>query len=135
MFDQIMDAYRKGDEALFTARVRNWLDADLPCPFEPGSAEQGLYAKAVLAHKRWRGNGISSRYAKIQMVDYVRQIAELQKDKHKPVKTPVKADKEKSAETPVTVNEVKLEEPVHITGVVPEKIHFFKKKADKNEGK
>ena len=139
MFDKILEAYQKKDEALFAARVRNWLDAELPCPFEPGSPEHGLYAKAVMAHKRWRGKGISSRYAKVQMIDFVRQIAEMQKDKQKAVETSDNAvgetPVETSVETPVVVNEVKLEEPIHMTGVVPEKIHFFKKKVDKNENK
>lgn len=135
MFDKILDAYEKKNEALFAARVRNWLDAELPCPFEPGSPEHGLYAKAVMAHKRWRGKGISSRYAKVQMLDFVRQIAEMQKDKQKAVETSDNAVDETQVETPAVVNEVKLEEPMHMTGVVPEKIHFFKKKVDKNENK
>lgn len=124
MFDKILDAYQNKDETLFEARVRNLLDAGLPCPFESGSAEHALYSKAVMAHKRWRAKGISSRYAKVQMLDYFRQIAELQKDK----------PKESVAEMPVAVNEVKLEEPVHMTGVLPEKIHFFKKKVKDDEG-
>ena len=135
MFDKILDAYQKKDEALFAARVRNWLDAELPCPFEPGSPEHGLYAKAVMAHKRWRGKGISSRYAKVQMIDFVRQIAEMQKDKQKAVETSDNAVGETPVETPAVVNEVKLEEPMHMTGIVPEKIHFFKKKVKDDESK
>ena len=126
MFDKVFEAYKSGDDALFTARARNWMDAELPCPFEPGSPEYELYAKAVLAHKRWRGKGISSRYAKIQMVDYIREIAKLQ-DKKDVIP--------ELAEIPEPVKEVKLEEPVHMTGVVPEKVHFFKKKVKDDESK
>ena len=117
MFEKILDAYQKGDIDLFTARVRNWLDAESPCPFESGSIEQGLYAKAVLAHKRWRAKGIASRYAKVQMVDYVRQIAELQKNKNI-----AEDENKKNKKAPTKVKEVKLDESVHITGVIPEEM-------------
>ena len=122
MFDQILEAYKNGDDTLFEARVRNWLDSETTCPFEPGSPERTLFMKAVHAHKRWRGKGISFRYSKILMVDYVRQIAEMQKNKH--VSEPAK--------TPAVVNDVRLEEPEHMTGVIPENDHFFKKSEKKN---
>lgn len=127
MFEKILEAYREGDNNLFEARVRNWLSEELPCPFNTDSPEYVLYSKAVFAYRRWRKNGISSRYAKVQMVEYVREIAKLQ-DKKDII--PELAEK-----VPDAVKEIKLEEPVHMTGVIPEKGHFFKKKVKNNESK
>lgn len=107
LYDGVISAYKSGDDGVFVARARNWIAAADSNPFLENTVARDLFNNAVQAYSRWQKKNINFRYSKIQMVEFVRKIAEL--DLPNPY---IKTAEQKETE-PITVQEV-----THIFGVV-----------------
>lgn len=144
LYDNVLAALHE-DEGTFNAAVRNWIEGAEEPHFDDEEANE-LYARAKHHCVVWRSNAINSRYAKRQMVDCVRQIAE--KGLHNPYKEieagfrmlGVVPDETKLVDEPEAIQGSTLpneetkkdeaaEKPVRVLGVVPEeKPGLFKRK-------
>lgn len=146
---KIVEAYTQKNNGLLEASIRNMMDANIDNPFELGTPEHNLFARAKVAHRKWRNKEISGRRGRVQMLEYVTEIARILSEKkdEKPVKELVEESVEESieesikepAEEPVvffepavtTYETVTLDVPKHILGVIPAK--KTKKKAKKDD--
>lgn len=155
LYDSVVSAYG-GDEGTFNAYARNWItNADKP-PFDNADANV-LFDQAKRNYNIWQNNAINSRFAKKQMIAFVRKIAEMElpnpyekeviseesqpeKDVTAEPKTEELVSKEdpkteeivaeeRKEEKPLKEKKVqKTEGPEHVLGVVPEeKKGFFKR--------
>ena len=61
----------------FEANARNWMDANLPNPFEEGSEAHKLYFKAHQYCVRWRRGGIDCRSGKKYMFAAIHKIIDM----------------------------------------------------------
>ena len=75
LYDKVIAS--QNDENLFAAAARNWLEAGGDNPFAPDTEAHNLYFNACMAYKTWQAGAINARVSKRRMVNYVRQIAEL----------------------------------------------------------
>ena len=116
LYDKVIEAYKSGNENAFAAAARNWCEAGGSNPFKPNTKESNLYFDACRAYRLWTSKSINARVSKRRMIDYVKQIAELDLPNPYPEKK----------------KRVVKEEPEHVLGVLPteEKKHFFNKRKE-----
>ena len=122
LYEKVINAYKSGDENLFNASARNWIEGADIAPFENSEAV-GLFGAAKHHYALWKSNGISSRVSKLRMINDVSKIAEMD------LPNPYKEAKKRKEEH--------KEEPMHVLGVVPDKTveslaeepkHFFSRR-------
>jgi len=69
------EALMRGEN--FEANARNWMDANLPNPFEDGTEAHKLYFKAHQYCVRWRRGGIDCRSGKKYMFNTIHKIIDM----------------------------------------------------------
>jgi hypothetical protein len=120
LFENVMSAYKSGDENLFIARVRNWMAAESENPFPKNSAAHELFFKASQAYRRWQKKVINYRNSKVQMIEYARELAKLNPSNPYENKNNSLQQIEEQEKNEIEIKEEPkiFDEPIHIMGVV-----------------
>ena len=72
---EVYEALLRGEN--FEANARNWMDANLPNPFESNTEAHKLYFKAHQYCLRWRRGGIDCRSGKKYMFETIHKLMDL----------------------------------------------------------
>lgn len=127
LYNRVLTAINE-DEGTFNAAARNWIEGADVAIFGNEKAEE-LFMKAKQCCIAWRKGAINGRISKRRMIDYVREIVEMNLpnpyDPHEVIEKPIEIVEEKVVEEKnenKTVEEKVVEtiEPVHVFGVVPD---------------
>ena len=113
LYDRVLSAINE-DEGTFNAAARNWVEGAEASNFNNETANE-LFAKAKQSCAAWRGGAINARISKRRMVDYVRQIVEM--NLPNPY-DPNEKDPDEEIVEPVIEEPAKEEGKKHIFGVV-----------------
>ena len=112
LYDKVIEAYRSGDENLFNAAARNWIEGAENAQFNDPELND-LFDKAKRCCNAWRNKAINGRVSKIRMINCVRAIAE--KGLANPYNPNEKIEEVKQEEDkPEEINKI------HVLGVIPE---------------
>lgn len=76
LYEQILAAYKSGDERRIAGAAINWLSASAEDPFAQEEARE-LYFKAKRFYLKYKAAGIDMRSSRRNMISYVKQIAAL----------------------------------------------------------
>ena len=117
LYDKVVAAFKSGDENLFNASARNWIEGAEEAPFENAHAKD-VFMAAKSDDRLWRSGAINGRVSKIRMIKKVHEIMEMNlpnpyKKSEEVKKVSVKPEPKKEP--------APQKEPSHIMGVIPDK--------------
>ena len=105
LYEQVLAAYKSGDERAIAGAGINWLSASAEDPFTQEEA-RGLYFKAKRYYLKYKAAGIDMRSSRRNMISCVKQIAALN------LPNPYKKKEQKKIEPKVEKKQEKKEPEV-----------------------
>lgn len=104
LYEQMIAAYKTGDDGQFIPAARRWFQKCAVNPFQEDTEAHEQYFQADRHFGYWTAGGINSRVSKQRFIEALRNIAKLD------AANPHEKDEP----------EGKKPEPVHVLGVMPE---------------
>ena len=127
LYDQFIEAYKNGTEGQFEAAAFNYIANESDNPFTGNAAE--VFFKAGIMYRRWKTQSISCKRARKELFVLMKELADMDLPnpyrKGEVKEEVVEPEPNTVHEEPEVVETVQLDEPVHVTGVVPEEKKSF----------
>ena len=122
LYDSFMEYSRTGNYESAEGVAISWLNQEANNPFQIGTHEHELFAKASRAFKKWQAKGIDSRISRIRMAQYVKELGSLNAlNPYNPVDSGFRVLGVESEKEPVKEHVVvETAEKEHVLGVVPD---------------